>query len=496
MSQITISCTCCGSVLTLEEDVNVRECPACGTSNARPKVTGDSLLTLQRATEQRLACDFHNAELSYQQVLLYRPDEHEALWGRLLCRYGVEYVEDPATKRRMPTVHTVQMKPLQAQPDFVKACKLAPAPIRAQYELDAAYIDDAQAEIRQKAKSCKPYDVFLCHKTTKPGSKDKTEDFHRATQLYHFLKDQGVKVFFAPECLQDAAGANYEAGIYHALHTAKMMLLICSEPEYLTSPWVRSEWSRFLDIIEQEPEKQIVPLLYDHFDPDDLPPQFLFGNIQGMDMSDINAPQRLTRIVLKAVRKQEPKPEVVPQPEPAPQPVVPQQKPTPAPEVKPTPKPQPAPQPQPKVEPKDMKYSVTLSFPGLQNRWTTVPEWCIYKADRKTFVADVKWDSTIVVPIDAERTQLFYGTKPTKKVTRTVAVIYFFIAVMMALLSAMANTPGGILALAAFVGVLGLIILLIPARPQVYGNIIVTDSKRYELSWSWIGGNKFKVVER
>ena len=111
-------------------------------------------------------------------------------------------------------------------------------------------------------------------------------------------------------------------------------------------------------------------------------------------------------------------------------------------------------------------------------------------------MADVKWGSTIVVPIDAERTQLIYGTKPTRRGPLIVATFLLVAAVMVALLSAMVDPTGGELAMAALFGVLGLICLLIPARPEVYGNMIVTDTKRYELSWSWIGGNKFKVVER
>lgn len=301
MSEIVISCTCCGRQMVFPEECTLLECPACGTRNAKPRATGTELEILRRAVDQRLACDFHNAEKSYQHVLLEHPDEHEALWGCLLCHYGVEYVEDPHTRRRMPTVHTVRPKPLQEQADFRRACEFAPPEVRAQYELDAAYIDDAQASIRQMAASCQPYDVFICHKTTRTGSHDKTEDFHRATSLYHFLKDQGVRAFFAPESLQSAAGANYEAGIYHALQTAKVMLVVCSDADYLTSAWVRSEWSRFLEMMEVAPDKQLIPLLYDHFSPSRLPKEFLFRRLQGLDMAEITAPQTLTRLLLAAV---------------------------------------------------------------------------------------------------------------------------------------------------------------------------------------------------
>nr|MBR4281311.1 toll/interleukin-1 receptor domain-containing protein [Clostridia bacterium] len=307
MEKIIITCSCCGLSYEMPEDCQLLECPACGTGNARPRSTGNALQQLQRAVEQRLACDFAAAETSYQHVLLENPDEHEALWGRLLCHYGVEYVEDPATGRRMPTVHTARTKPLQAQADFRHACEFAPEAIRAQYEQEARYIDEAQNRIREIAKTLPPYDVFLCHKTTKPGSKEYTQDFHRATQLYHLLKDQGVKVFFAPECLQNVAGANYEAGIYHAIHTAKTMLVVCSDKDYLTSAWVRSEWSRFLELMDERAELRLIPLMYDHFSAADLPMPFRFRGLQGMDMTDITAAQKLLELLAPPAPKEEPK---------------------------------------------------------------------------------------------------------------------------------------------------------------------------------------------
>lgn len=298
MREFTMPCSCCGTLLTFDEQ-NVLECPACGTPNARSLSTGPSLEMLQRAVTQRLACDFQEAESSYQQVLLHFPEEHEALWGRLLCRYGVEYVEDPASRRLLPTVHSVQRKPLQEQSDFVSACQFAPEPVAAQYQRDAVYIDAAQAEIRRLAETCPPYDVFICHKTTKPRSREKTEDFHRAYQLYHFLKEQKVRAFFAPESLATVVGANYEAGIYNALSTARFMLIICSQPEYITSPWVRSEWTRFLDMIDDGQAKRLVPLIYDGFDPASIP-QFRYRSLQGIDMSQITAPQTLLELVRPA----------------------------------------------------------------------------------------------------------------------------------------------------------------------------------------------------
>ena len=118
MSEIVVSCSCCGRQMVFPSECVLLECPACGTRNARPRSTGAELNILKRAVDQRLACDFHNAEKSYQHVLLEYPDEHEALWGLLLCHYGVEYVEDAKTGKSLPTCHFAQRKPMQEDPDF------------------------------------------------------------------------------------------------------------------------------------------------------------------------------------------------------------------------------------------------------------------------------------------------------------------------------------------------------------------------------------------
>ncbi len=133
MADIVLHCSCCGYALLMPEGVSLQTCPACDTQNARPQSMGESLEMLRRAVDQRLACDFVNAENTYQRVLAYYPREHEALWGRLLCHYGVEYVRDTRSGQYMPTVHTVHPMPLRANQEYRQACDCAPADVRAQY---------------------------------------------------------------------------------------------------------------------------------------------------------------------------------------------------------------------------------------------------------------------------------------------------------------------------------------------------------------------------
>ncbi|MBR3765178.1 MAG: leucine-rich repeat protein [Clostridia bacterium] len=313
MPDIALQCTCCGYMLTFPEEAAVRICPACATPNARPVVEDNALDMLGHAIRQRLGCDFANAERSYQQVLLDYPDAHEALWGRLLCHYGVEYVEDPASHQLMPTVHTVRRKPLRLQPEFRDACAFAPDDVRIRYEQEAVYIDNAQAAIRQAAESCPPYDVFLCHKTTKPGTGEKTADYERALQLYYYLREQGLRPFFAPQSLVGLAGADYEAGIYHAIDTAKVMLVLCSQKDYITSAWVRSEWSRYIERIDEGADKTLVPLLFDHFNPLHLPAEFRFRRIQGFPMGELTSTEKLMTMLREKVGKPAPEKAAAPE---------------------------------------------------------------------------------------------------------------------------------------------------------------------------------------
>ena len=128
------------------------------------------------------------------------------------------------------------------------------------------------------------FDVFLCHKCSHPEG-GYTEDYKRANNLYMRLKEKGYRVFFAPfEMERQAAGEDYEAMIYHALKTSRVMLVVCSEREYLYSKWVQGEWRRFLRMMTEEPEKRLIPLLYGGMPPKELPKPFAYRHLQAINM--------------------------------------------------------------------------------------------------------------------------------------------------------------------------------------------------------------------
>lgn len=284
MTVIAMECRCCGNVLTFAAEQQLLCCPACGTQNLLPQEQVRTRPDFRNARELQRRDEFCDAEASYQRVLDDVPGDADALWGRLMCHYGAKLLTGEGTQRRY-AIRIPRSKPLRAQGDFERACENAPEALRAQYEQDAAYIDRAMERIRQLAETKPPYDLFICHKTTPLEGKGYTEDYGRARDLRDMLVQRGYRVFFAPMDMEGVvAGEDYEAAIYHALNTARVMLVVCSDPALLMSTWVQSEWQRFLALCDEGKDVTLIPLLYGGMKAGSLPRAFQVRNLQAIRM--------------------------------------------------------------------------------------------------------------------------------------------------------------------------------------------------------------------
>jgi hypothetical protein len=58
-----------------------------------------------RANRLRANCEFDKAADVYESIVADFPEEAEAYWGLVLCKFGIEYVDDPATGKKVPTCH-------------------------------------------------------------------------------------------------------------------------------------------------------------------------------------------------------------------------------------------------------------------------------------------------------------------------------------------------------------------------------------------------------
>lgn len=293
-------CKMCGGDLAIQENATICECEFCGTKQTVPTAKTEALANLfNRANKLRLKCEFDKAEEIYEKILGKDETLAEAHWGLVLCKYGIEYVEDPATETRVPTCHRTSYESVTSDSDYLSAVEYADSEQKKIYRAEAKAIEQIQKRTLEIVKNEKPFDVFICYKETDKKGK-RTVDSTYANDIYHQLTNEGFKVFYAAITLEDKLGQEYEPYIFAALNSAKVMLVIGSKEEYFNAVWVKNEWSRFLKLMKTDRSKLLIPC-YKDIDPYDLPEEF--AHLQAQDMGKIGFVQDLLRGIKKVVKE-------------------------------------------------------------------------------------------------------------------------------------------------------------------------------------------------
>lgn len=294
-------CKMCGGTLEINNNETVATCEYCGTQQTLPKLDDDRRSNLyDRANHFRRNNEFDKAMGIYEQILNEDGSDAEAYWSLVLCRYGIEYVEDPSSHKRLPTVNRAQFTSVFDDDNYKSALQYADNNQRAVYESEAKAINEIQKGILAISQKEDPFDVFICYKETDQSGR-RTPDSVLANDLYHQLVQEGFKVFFSRITLEDKIGAAYEPYIFAALNSAKVMVVLGTKPEYFQAVWVRNEWSRYLSLIKQGQKKVLVPA-YKDMDPYDLPEEF--SHLQAQDMSRLGFMQDLIRGIQKVLGTQ------------------------------------------------------------------------------------------------------------------------------------------------------------------------------------------------
>ena len=298
-------CKMCGGTIEFNPGDSVGVCDSCGTKQTLPRLDDDRRANLyDRANHFRRNNEFDKAVGLYEQILNEDPTDSEAYWSLVLCRYGIEYVEDPAAHKRVPTINRTQFTSIFDDEDYKSALQHADGYQRAIYEEEANAINEIQKGILAISQQEKPFDVFICYKETDSNGR-RTQDSVLANDLYHQLTNEGFKVFFSRITLEDKLGTAYEPYIFAALNSAKVMVVLGTKPEYFNAVWVKNEWSRFLSLVKLSGGKKVLIPAYRDMDPYDLPEEF--SHLQAQDMSKLGFMQDLIRGIKKNARADEPK---------------------------------------------------------------------------------------------------------------------------------------------------------------------------------------------
>ncbi len=297
-----LRCKMCGGELDIVEGASIARCEFCGSVQTIPKADDEKKLTLfSRANRLRLASEFDKAAGVYEAIVADFPEEAEAYWGLVLCRYGIEYVDDPATGKKIPTCHRSSFVSVFEDEDLDQALENADAAARRVYREEAKQIEEIRKGIIAVSSNEEPYDIFICYKETAENG-DRTLDSVLAQDVYDALQDKGYRVFFSRISLEDKLGLEYEPYIFAALNSARIMLAFGTDYEYYNAVWVKNEWSRFLKLMAKDKTKHLIPC-YKGIDAYDMPKEF--QRLQAQDLGKVGAIQDLLRGIAKIMPRQE-----------------------------------------------------------------------------------------------------------------------------------------------------------------------------------------------
>lgn len=286
----------CGGTLDVQEGMTVCECEYCGSKQTIPNLDDEKKIKLyERANKLRFNNEFDKAYSVYQDIANDYSDDAEAYWGLLLCKYGIEYVEDPATHNRIPTCHRSSFESIMDDSDFEMVMENADSISRSLYREEAKKIEEIRKGIIEVSSKEEPYDIFICYKETAEDGQ-RTIDSVLAQDVYTELTNKGYKVFFSRITLEDKLGQEYEPYIFAALNSAKIMLAFGTSYDYYNAVWVKNEWSRYLQLMAKDSSKHLIPC-YKNIDAYDMPKEF--AKLQAQDLGKVGATQDLLRGIEK-----------------------------------------------------------------------------------------------------------------------------------------------------------------------------------------------------
>lgn len=325
---VVYNCKMCGAPLNIEEGMTVCECEYCGTRQSLPKIGDEKRLAqINRANYFRQNGEFERAERIYEELIenldagghlaadpaqnsgsasasgdiagaqeawaAIQEADADLFWSLALCRYGIEYVTDPVTGRKIPTCRMLQYKNILDDDDYRRAVSHADYAQKELIMSEARYISNIQKGILEISRKEEPYDVFICYKESDDQG-TRTKDSVLAQDMYYQLIREGYKVFFARVTLEGKLGTEYEPYIFAALNSAKVMIVLGTKKEHFEATWVKNEWMRYLALMRDDRKRRLIPA-YQDMDPYDLPEAL--SMFQAQDMSKLGFMQDILAVI-------------------------------------------------------------------------------------------------------------------------------------------------------------------------------------------------------
>ena len=219
---------------------------------SRPNNRYDEIMKLGKSYLD--LCEFALAYNWYRDAAKLCPGRAEAFFGMALAKCEVQLVYDYNNCREQPICYKKDID-FSSNAEYKTALKNSAAEQKAYFEKIADRIDKIVYWLTKYEEEGRKYDCFICTKVSvKRGSDEKTVDckWIEDNLLWAKLKeDNGIFAFYSEIDCKEIAGEQYEALILYALNKAKCMVVVCSDEEYLETPWVKNEYRRFCGILNR-----------------------------------------------------------------------------------------------------------------------------------------------------------------------------------------------------------------------------------------------------
>lgn len=291
---IQLKCKICGGSVIQTADGYV--CDSCGTPVSVFDMTDDKKIeSMNRANEARRTFDYDEAVRAYTQILAQDPNNAEAHWNLALSKFGIEYESEMTPSggiKFKPNIHRLRNDSFDKDPNYRKAMLNADDNALGYYMSEGKILSAMQAKLMELVRTEKDYDVFISFKA-EDGMGSRTRDSLIAQQIYEQLTARGIRTFFSRITLQNVTGDEYEPHIFAALNSARVMVLVGTDLSYINYGWVKNEWTRYLDLMEEDAGKgkTLIPVY------ETLPPQMFPKRIPMREAVDFSGKDAMLELV-------------------------------------------------------------------------------------------------------------------------------------------------------------------------------------------------------
>ena len=279
----TYKCIKCGNENAYKNTGTVCECGKCKTTMPLPMIQDSKVEGLySSANDYFRAEEYDKAMGLYEQILREYGEDAALYWMLLLCTYGIHYCRSNDSEEWKPTINRFQPSRVIDNPYYKYAMRLGKKLQNDFFIMEGKELETIRAKIEEITRKELPVDVFISYKEKVDNKATYDSDFART--LYNYLKEQGLKVFYAPITLKGKAGESFEPYIYAAIHSAKAMIVLGTKPEYFTSLWIQNEWNRFIPVAKESNGSKLLIPVYRGMEPTELPKDL--QEFQGIDMRE------------------------------------------------------------------------------------------------------------------------------------------------------------------------------------------------------------------